>query len=136
MKVKIIWERTRDGECEVTEYEGNYKEINGLGNITFSEAENDVKHLLKISEEALHWTRSTDIGGKSFSNNLKFGEGVTDKTEYVTPHGIIIMEAETKSYNLERHKENGLPTLKLRYVIKHMGETVSDYEVVIRIVTC
>ena len=102
MKVKIKYERTQDGIKEISEYEGHYRKTGVSENISFTEAETKTKHLLKIRDDNMKWTRSVDINGRSFSNELEFGEGVADILEYVTPHGKICMDVSTKKYKLLR----------------------------------
>lgn len=131
MKVKIIYERIQDGEKEISEYEGHYRKIGDSENISFAETEAKTKHLLKIKEDIMKWTRSVEINGRSFSNEMEFGEGVTDILEYVTQHGNIRMDVSTKKYKLLRDEKNGLPRIKLEYVIQQTGTVVSEYKVTI-----
>ena len=131
MKVKIKYERTQDGIKEISEYEGHYRKTGVSENISFTEAETKTKHLLKIKEDIMKWTRSVDINGRSFSNELEFGEGVTDILEYVTPHGKICMDVSTKKYKLLRDEGSGLPRIELEYDIWQTGTVVSEYKVTV-----
>ena len=133
MKVKIIYERIRDGEKELSEYAGHYRKIGDSENISFAETETKTKHLLKIKDDIMKWTRSVDINGRSFSNEMEFGEGVADILEYVTPYGNICMDVFTKKYRLLRDAAGGLPRIELEYVIRQMGEVGSEYKVTIRV---
>ena len=81
----------------------------------------------------MKWTRSVDINGRSFSNELEFGEGVTDILEYVTPHGKICMDVFTKKYRLLRDEGSGLPRIELEYDIWQTGTVVSEYKVTISV---
>ena len=131
MKVKIKYERIRDGEKELSEYEGHYRKTGVSENISFTEAETKTKHLLKIRDDNMKWTRSVDINGRSFSNELEFGEGVADILEYVTPHGKICMDVFTKKYRLLRDEGSGLPRIELEYDIWQTGTVVSEYKVTV-----
>lgn len=131
MKVKIIYERIRDGEKEFSEYAGHYRKMGFSENISFTEEE--TKHLLKITDDIMKWTRSVDINGRSFSNELEFGEGVTDILEYVTQHGNIRMDVSTKKYRLLRDEESRLPRIELEYDIRQIGIVVSEYKVTISV---
>ena len=131
MKVKIKYERIRDGEKELSEYEGHYRKTGVSENISFTEAETKTKHLLKIRDDNMKWTRSVDINGRSFSNELEFGEGVADILEYVTPHGKICMDVSTKKYKLLRDEGSGLPRIELEYDIWQTGTVVSEYKVTV-----
>ena len=131
MKVKIIYERIRDGEKELSEYAGHYRKIGDSENISFAETETKTKHLLKIKDDIMKWTRSVEINGRSFSNEMEFGEGVTDILEYVTQHGNIRMDVSTKKYKLLRDEGSGLPRIELEYDIWQTGTVVSEYKVTI-----
>ena len=131
MKVKIKYERTQDGIKEISEYEGHYRKTGVSENISFTEAETKTKHLLKIKDDIMKWTRSVDINGRSFSNELEFGEGVADILEYVTPHGKICMDVSTKKYKLLRDEGSGLPRIELEYDIWQTGTVVSEYKVTV-----
>ena len=131
MKVKIKYERTQDGIKEIAEYEGHYRKTGVSENISFTEAETKTKHLLKIRDDNMKWTRSVDINGRSFSNELEFGEGVADILEYVTPHGKICMDVSTKKYKLLRDEGSGLPRIELEYDIWQTGTVVSEYKVTV-----
>ncbi len=131
MKVKIKYERTQDGIKEISEYEGHYRKTGVSENISFTEAETKTKHLLKIRDDNMKWTRSVDINGRSFSNELEFGEGVADILEYVTPHGKICMDVSTKKYKLLRDEGSGLPRIELEYDIWQTGTVVSEYKVTV-----
>ena len=131
MKVKIKYERIRDGEKELSEYEGHYRKTGVSENISFTEAETKTKHLLKIRDDNMKWTRSVDINGRSFPNELEFGEGVADILEYVTPHGKICMDVSTKKYKLLRDEGSGLPRIELEYDIWQTGTVVSEYKVTV-----
>lgn len=133
MKVKISYERVLDGEKDISEYDGHYGKMRDSENISFTEADTGTKHLLKIRDDIMKWTRSVDINGRSFSNELEFGEGVTDILEYVTQHGTIQMEVSTSRYTVSRNEKSGLPHIELEYVIRQTGKVVSEYIVEIRV---
>ena len=133
MKVKIIWERNQDGETEITEYEGHYKNINGAEIISFCEADTETKHLLKITDDVLKWTRSVSDETVSGSTEIEFKEGKSSCMNYITPHGSIRMDVDTSNYNLSRHQDSGLPHVLLDYCLKQKGEIISEYKLCIRV---
>ena len=100
--------------------------------ISFCEDENKIKHLLKASRDALKWTRSVEAGDDSFSTDMSFAGGKTERMDYVTPHGMIPMDIATRKYELSR-QENGLPHIQLEYVLEQDGKPVSEYKADIRV---
>lgn len=129
MKVKIIWERTQDGEAEIAEYEGHYKRLGGSENISFCETENNIRHLLKVTDYALKWIRTID--GESDFSEMEFAADKSSSMDYKTPHGNIPLDIATRSYVLSRHEKTDLPHVYLDYCLKQKGQIVSEYKVTI-----
>lgn len=127
--VKICLSRFQDGEEEINVYTGRMRFVNGKTVVSFDNE--GTSHLLKITEERMDWTRTTDHNKKKMSLGTSFLKGGVTAFDYYTPAGMIKMDIRTRLYE---YKVSDTHEVRLSYTIEQGGEIISDYEVSIKIV--